>query len=180
MKAKNIIMFIAVIIVGGVLGVISKYGDVAIMGTLSRNIMSALGNLTSALFIWIAACMIIAVYSEKRMNAAINVLAFLLSMLVTYYLYSKLVVGYLAIKVVAFWGVMLIPSAILAYFIWGMRENKKLRKIVLIISAIEMVFDIFILQGADLIALLITALIFIVMLICVLFKTKKTHSTKCA
>lgn len=75
---------------------------------------------------------------------------------------------------------MLIPSAILAYFIWGMRENKKLRKIVLIISAIEMVFDIFILQGADLIALLITALIFIVMLICVLFKIKKTHSTKCA
>lgn len=81
MKAKNIIMFIAVIIVGGVLGVISKYGDVAIMGTLSGNIMSALGNLTSALFIWIAACMIIAVYSEKRMNAAINVFAFLLSSL---------------------------------------------------------------------------------------------------
>lgn len=174
MKKKEILIFILSVISGSFLGFLSKYGDVAIMGSLFGDIMSAFGNLTSAFFIWIAACAIIVLYSEKRIYSSLNVFAFLLSMLITYYLYSSLVVEYLSVRVTVFWAIMLLPSAILACIVWGMRQNKKLRNAVIALSTLEMVFDVFILQGGEPFGIMITAVLYFVLIFCIITKTKQT------
>lgn len=50
------------------------------------------------------------------------------SMLVSYYLYSKYVIGYYYSKIVWFWIIMLFITAIIGYIIINKVSNKKIEK----------------------------------------------------
>lgn len=158
-------MLLCTIAIGAILGVISKQGDVAYQGTIPRNLLSALGLVTSSYFIWIVACIIISTQSESTALAAINVFSFLASMLLTYYLYSYFVVGYLIIRVVKFWAVALIPSAALGAVVYKIKTNKLLRRTVLIIASLIMLVDMFYWQGAVPAAIMIDVILYAVLLI---------------
>lgn len=158
-------MLLCTIAIGAILGVISKQGDVAHQGTIPGNLLSALGLVTSSFFIWIVACIIISTQSESVALAAINVFSFLASMLLTYYLYSYYVVGYLIIRVVKFWAVALIPSAALGAVVYKIKTNKLLRRTVLIIASLIMLVDMFYWQGGLPAAIMIDVILYAALLI---------------
>ena len=158
-------MLLCTIAIGAILGVISKQGDVAHQGTILGNLLSALGLVTSSFFIWIVACIIISTQSESATLAAINVFSFLASMILTYYLYSHYVVGYLIIRVVKFWAVALIPSAALGAVVFNIKTNKLKRRAVLITASLIMLIELFYLQGALPAAIVIDGIIYAALLI---------------
>lgn len=158
-------MLLCTIAIGAILGVISKQGDVATQGTIPGNLLFALGLVTSGFFIWIVVCIIISTQSESATLAAINVFSFLASMLLTYYLYSYYVVGYLIIRVVKFWAVALIPSAALGAVVFNIKTNKLKRRAVLITASLIMLIEMFYLQGALPAAIVIDGIIYAALLI---------------
>ena len=164
-KKREWLMLLCTIAVGAILGVISKQGDVAIQGTILGNLLFALGLVTSGFFIWIVACIIISTQSESATLAAINVFSFLASMMLTYYLYSYYVVGYLIIRVVKFWAVALIPSAVLGAVVFNIKTNKLKRRAVLITASLIMLIEMFYLQGALPAAIVIDGIIYAALLI---------------
>ena len=164
-KKREWLMLLCTIAIGAILGVISKQGDVAHQGTIPGNLLSAIGLVTSSFFIWTVACIIISMQSERADLAAINVFSFLASMMLTYYLYSHYVVGYLIIRVVKFWAVALIPSAALGAVVYKIKTNKLLRRTVLIIASLIMLVDMFYWQGALPAAIMIDVILYVALLI---------------
>lgn len=161
---KKLPMLLIVIVIGAILGVIAKQGDVAHQGTAAGNLLYAVGLVTSGFFIWTVACIIISLKSDRAAFAAINVLGFLASMLLTYYLYSHYAVGYLVTRVVKFWALALIPSAVLSALVYKAKSNKFLRYVVLIIATLVMLVDILYWQGGVLIAIVIDLILYAVLL----------------
>ncbi|NCC60493.1 MAG: hypothetical protein EOM12_06060 [Verrucomicrobiae bacterium] len=90
---------------------------------------------------------------------------FLASMLVTYYLYSHFVVGYLVSRVVKFWAAAIIPSAVLGAVVCKIKTSKPLMRTLLHIASLIMLVDMFYWQGALPAAILIDVIAFAVLLI---------------
>ena len=163
-KKREWVVPLSTIAIGAILGVISKLGDVATQGTTLGNLLFAIGLVTSGFFIWVVACIIISTQSKNPVFAAINVFVFLASMLVTYYLYSHFVVGYLVSRVVKFWAAAIIPSAALGAVVCKIKTSKPLMRTLLIIASLIMLVDMFYWQGALPAAILIDAILFAVLL----------------
>lgn len=166
-KKREWLILLCVIATGAILGVISKQGDVAIQGTIKGNLLHAFGLVTSGLFIWIVACIIISTQSGSAAFAAINVFSFLASMILSYYLYSYYVVGYLIAGVVKFWAVALVPSAALGAVVFRTRTNKFIKCAVLITASLIMLIEMFYSQGALPAAILINVILYAALLISV-------------
>ena len=132
----------------------------------------ALGYITSGFFIWVVICTGIAFLSKTKLLSAVNILTFLVAMLLSYYLYSYFVVNYLVMRIVKFWVIMLIPSAVLGYIIWNIRTSRILRYMMIAAGTLIMIFDM-IVQGLVPIALLLYAFLYVMFLTLLLSKTKK-------
>lgn len=170
--SKRIRNSIIVVIIGIALGVLSKLGDVSTQGTLIGNIGFSFGLVSSGFTIWIFMCLLISNKSSDRKNAIINVILFLLSMLISYYIYSKFIVDYLSLRIVKFWLLMLIPSAIASYLVFDIKnKNNIFKAFALIVSVVLSVYGIIFIEGIDFYSLIFE----IVLLICIfiiIFKKK--------
>ncbi len=100
--------------IGAILGVLAKLFDIY---------TQVLGNIFSEFAIWILLGTIIAIFSDTKKQAMLNVLLFCIGMLLTYYLtahFTKAVYGWAFIKG---WTIFAFLSPIFAYFTWMSKEK---------------------------------------------------------
>ena len=168
---KNYVLAFGLAVFGIVFGILSKLGDVAIQGNVLGDILYAFGSVTSGFFIWVVVCTGISFLSKTRVLSVINILVFLIAMLLAYYMYSYFVVNYLVLKVVKFWIIMLIPSAVLGCIIWNIKTNRILKYIVLTTGTFIMIFDM-IVRGLFPIAMIIYAVLYVVFFMLTMSKSK--------
>ena len=110
---------LGVILLGFLLGILQKWID----GTGGNNLPLILqqldiGNYFGRLAIWILLGIIISVYSESALRAAINTFFFFLSMLAGYYLYCNYILGFLPRAYMMMWIVITLASFFVAYICW--------------------------------------------------------------
>lgn len=147
------------VLLGLIMGVISKAGDVAIQGTFYGALLWNIGLVTTGFLIWCLVGYFNAVSCRTLKSAMINNTAFFLSMFLAYYLYSYFIVNYFNRKIVIFWILMIIPVLIATKLIRKYKGNKKFK--VLTITAVGILFlaDVFFIQGFELISLIIEIII---------------------
>ncbi len=123
-KSNFIIFFISVVLTGFIMGVVSKYSDtVASNDGMYGAVLHSISYITTELGIWIFIASIIAMYSYKPMHAMMNSIGFFLSMLTSYYLYSRYVCGFYSTKVILYWVVIALLSSICAWIVWYGKGN---------------------------------------------------------
>ena len=171
---RNGVLTFGLIALGIVFGILSKAGDVAVQGNIFGGILYAFGSITSGFFIWVVMCTGIAILSETKRLSAVNILTFLITMLLAYYLYSHFVVNYLALSVVKFWILMLIPAAALGYITWSIKTNRILKYIVIIAGTFVMIFDI-VEQGQLPIAMIMYIILYVIFLALTILKSEKNQ-----
>ena len=171
MRNKREYMLIPILIIlGMIFGVLAKAGDVAIQGNVFGNILYSFGTVSTGIFIWVAICTVIAILSKSKLWAGMNVFLFLTVMILAYYLYSYFVVGYFVWRIVKFWLIMLIPATISGFIIWNIKTNRVLKYTVIVLGTVIMIFDMFILQGALPIAMIMDVILYVVFLVFILSK----------
>ncbi len=159
----------AVIAAGLLLGLLAKLGDVIPQGNLLWNLLSSFGRVSSSFTLWIFACLLISNLSDSRAYAAVHVALFLISMLIAYYAYSKLVVGYLSVRVVKFWLGMILPAALAGYMVHGIQRTRILKLLTAIAAAVLGIIGIVFIEGLEPYALLMEGILFL-LTGCLLFK----------
>ena len=93
---KQIIKIIFLIIIGAVIGVLSKWGDVI----AGMNFLHYFGLISSGIVLWLVIGILLLVKSETRKEFNILYFSFMTSMLISYYLFSALIVKYIYIKII--------------------------------------------------------------------------------
>ncbi len=174
---KRTVWFFSVILAGTILGVLAKIGDVIPQGNVFFNFISGFGRASSGFTLWIFACLFISNKSENRKYAVVNVTAFLLAMLISYYAYSKFVVGYLSLKIVKFWVLMIIPSAIAGYIVHGIKNRKTLKILVAVATICLGTFGIVFIEGLETYSLVIECCLLLLTGI-LLFKKGRQENNK--
>lgn len=101
-------------ILGLLLGIVSRLFDI-----YAQN----LGNVFSQMAIWILIGTIIAIYSNSKKKAMINVLPFCIGMLITYYVVAEITQGVYSQVFIIGWTVFALCSPIMAYFAWWSKEK---------------------------------------------------------
>jgi hypothetical protein len=139
---KEYVLVVCIIILGIIIGILSKVGDVSGQGSVLGDTLYAFGYVSSGFFIWVVICTIIAVIAKNQIWAGVNVFLFLTSMILSYYFYSYLIVEYLEWSIVKFWVVMLIPAAILGAIVWKIKTNQPMKFLVVILGTAIFARDI--------------------------------------
>ena len=104
-----------------------------ILGAASRLLdiyTTNLGNIFSQLAVWILLGVLISIYSDTKLKAALNILPFCLGMLVTYYAAAFLTRGVYSPVFITGWTVFALCSPIFAYFTWMAKEPGLFPKII--------------------------------------------------
>ncbi len=105
---------VSMFISGLLLGVVSRLLDI-----YTQN----LGNIFSQMAIWILIGTLIAIYSDTKKKAMLNILPFCTGMLITYYFVAFVTKGvYSNIYIIA-WTAFALLSPIMAYFAWLSKEK---------------------------------------------------------
>ena len=126
---KQVVKVVLAIVVGAIIGVLSKWGDV-IPG---ENFIHYFGLISSGAVLWLVIGILLLVKSQNKKEFNILYFVFMTSMLISYYLFSALIVKYLYIKIIVFWIALLIISIILANIIFNRRHTKLIRNLYVII-----------------------------------------------
>ncbi|MCL2150907.1 MAG: hypothetical protein FWH50_01620, partial [Coriobacteriia bacterium] len=116
--SREIAYCAAWIVAGLVLGLLAKYSDAAGLDGWPGGVLGFIADLTSGFGIWIFLAVLCSTYSQRAWSAAVVTPCFFLAMLLTYYLYSAFVVGYLNTGVVRGWLVFAFCSTAFAYLAW--------------------------------------------------------------
>lgn len=77
-----------------------------------------LGEVFSQMAVWILMGTLISIYSRTAKHAMVNVLAFCLGMLLTYYFVAALSHGVYSMEFILGWTVFALCSPVMAYFVW--------------------------------------------------------------
>ena len=88
------------------------------------------GEIFSQMAVWILMGTLISIYSGTAKQAMVNVLAFCLGMLLTYYFIAALSHGVYSAKFIIGWTVFAMCSPVMAYFAWLTKERGIFPKIV--------------------------------------------------
>ena len=120
--SKKIINSIMILILGVELGVFSKWLDNL---SLDDNIWwncildtIDLGNVFSALGVWILIAICISIYSNTCLRAGINVFLFFLGMCISYHLYTIVFAGFNPMNYMMIWYSLTLISPFLAFVCW--------------------------------------------------------------
>ena len=89
-----------------------------------------IGDIFSQIAIWILIGVLIAIYSNTKREAMLNILPFCLGMLLSYYAAAALIKKYYSWKIIAGWAAVALVSPILAYFTWMTKEKGRLPKLI--------------------------------------------------
>lgn len=172
MKNITIKSFLA-LISGIVIGILSKWGDVVPVG----NIISYFGLISSGIVLWLVIGTILIIKSKNKKEFNIIYSLFMISMLLSYYLFSALVVKYLVPKIIFFWTIMFIISLILGNIIYNKKSTNLFRILFLIASIIFLIFDTIEINGIDL-KIIILELLLVIIGLNVISKNIKNYNLK--
>ena len=122
------------IIVGLIFGFVIRMFDIY---------TEVLGNIFSSISVYILIGVLITLNSKNKWYAMINVFAFLISMLLTYYLTAYITHGVYGKSFIIGWTVFAFLSPIMAYFVYLTKNNNLFAKIIKIgILIVAVVFSI--------------------------------------
>lgn len=102
-------------------------------GALSRVLdifTQNLGNIFSQMAVWILFGTLIAIYSESKKKAMMNILPFCIGMLITYYAAAMISRGVYSSSFIISWTVFALASPVMAYFAWMAKEKGILPKVI--------------------------------------------------
>lgn len=102
-------------------------------GALSRVLdifTQNLGNIFSQMAVWILFGTLIAIYSESKKKAMMNILPFCIGMLITYYAAAIISRGVYSGSFIIGWTVFALASPVMAYFAWMAKEKGILPKVI--------------------------------------------------
>ena len=131
----NSIIFSAIL--GLILGFVAKILD----SPSIPNTISILGYIGSNWGVWIFISTLIAVYSVTPKLAATRVYIFLISLLLSYYTYTILVLELFPFKYIIFWCVIALISIIPAYILWFARGNNFVSSIIISLPISVIAFE---------------------------------------
>ena len=127
---SKIINTIVVLFLGIALGTFSKFLDfrqvelpsvlMAIDGALDVH------NFLGRFAIWVLIALCISIYSNSAIRASINVFAFFVGMVASYYLYSNYIAGFFPRSYAMIWFGFTAVSPLLAFVCWYARGKSKL------------------------------------------------------
>ena len=89
-----------------------------------------LGEIFSQMAVWILMGTLISIHSRTAKQAMVNVLAFCLGMLLTYYVVAALSHGVYSMEFIIGWTVFALCSPVMAYLAWLTKERGLFPKIV--------------------------------------------------
>ena len=172
---KQIIKIIFLIIIGAVIGVLSKWGDVI----AGMNFLHYFGLISSGIVLWLVIGILLLVKSETRKEFNILYFSFMTSMLISYYLFSALIVKYIYIKIIIFWIIMLMCSIILGNIIFNKRHTKLIRNLYIIASMILIIYDAIIINGIQMEIVIIEMMLSLITLTLINQEIKKQYLIDC-
>ena len=172
---KQIIKIIFLIIIGAVIGVLSKWGDVI----AGMNFLHYFGLISSGIVLWLVIGILLLVKSETRKEFNILYFSFMTSMLISYYLFSALIVKYIYIKIIIFWIIMLMCSIILGNIIFNKRHTKLIRNLYIIASMILIIYDAIIINGIQMEIVIIEMMLSLITLTLINKEIKKQYLIDC-
>ena len=172
---KQIIKIIFLIIIGAVIGVLSKWGDVI----AGMNFLHYFGLISSGIVLWLVIGILLLVKSETRKEFNILYFSFMTSMLISYYLFSALIVKYIYIKITIFWIIMLMCSIILGNIIFNKRHTKLIRNLYIIASMILIIYDAIIINGIQMEIVIIEMMLSLITLTLINKEIKKQYLIDC-
>ena len=119
---RKIINTVAVLFLGIALGIFSKFLDFrqAELPNVIMTIDSALDvhNFLGRFAIWVLIALCISIYSNSAKRASVNVFAFFVGMVTSYYLYSNYVAGFFPRSYAMIWFGFTMISPFLAFVCW--------------------------------------------------------------
>lgn len=126
----KIINTIAVLFLGIALGTFSKYLDFR-QAELPRVLMAIdealdIHNFLGRFAIWALIALCISIYSNSAIRASVNVFAFFVGMVASYYLYSNYIAGFFPRSYAMIWFGFTAVSPLLAFVCWYARGKSKL------------------------------------------------------
>lgn len=172
---KQIIKIIFLIIIGAVIGVLSKWGDVI----AGMNFLHYFGLISSGIVLWLVIGILLLLKSETRKEFNILYFSFMTSMLISYYLFSALIVKYIYIKIIIFWIIMLMCSIILGNIIFNKRHTKLIRNLYIIASMILIIYDAIIINGIQMEIVIIEMMLSLITLTLINKEIKKQYLIDC-
>ena len=127
---SKIINTIVVLFLGIALGTFSKYLDFrqAELPSVLMAIDGALDvhNFLGRFAIWVLIALCISIYSNSAIRASVNVFAFFVGMVASYYLYSNYIAGFFPRSYAMIWFRFTAVSPLLAFVCWYARGKSKL------------------------------------------------------
>ena len=127
---RKIINTIAVLFLGIALGTFSKFLDFrqAELPSVLMAIDGALDvhNFLGRFAIWVLIALCISIYSNSAIRASVNVFAFFVGMVASYYLYSNYIAGFFPRSYAMIWFGFTAVSPLLAFVCWYARGKSKL------------------------------------------------------
>ena len=119
---RKLINTIAILFLGIALGTFSKYLDfrqTELPGVLMAiNGVLDIGNFLGRFAIWILIALCISIYSNSAIRASINVFAFFIGMVASYYLYSNYIAGFFPRSYAVIWFGFTAVSPLLSFACW--------------------------------------------------------------
>ena len=126
---RKIINTIAVLFLGIALGTFSKFLDFrqAELPSVLMAIDGALDvhNFLGRFAIWVLIALCISIYSNSAIRASINVFAFFIGMVASYYLYSNYIAGFFPRSYAMIWFGFTMISPFLAFVCWYAKGEKQ-------------------------------------------------------
>ena len=127
---RKIINTIAVLFLGIALGTFSKFLDFrqAELPCVLMAIDEAfdIHNFLGRFAIWVLIALCISIYSNSAIRASVNVFAFFVGMVASYYLYSNYIAGFFPRSYAMIWFGFTAVSPLLAFVCWYARGKSKL------------------------------------------------------
>jgi len=156
-KTKSIIAPIILLLLGVVLGIVSKLLDIH-----TQN----LGNIFSQMSIWILFGTLISIFSKTKGKAALNVFVFCIGMLITYYITAELANSVYSMTFIYRWAAFSICSPMFAVLTWMTKEKGVLGKIISFgVLFVTLTVSVFVFDGPrvyDIVILLVLAYVLFV------------------
>ena len=121
---KQVAITLGIILLGAILGILQKWLDNIPSNSLPAILQQLdVTNYFGRLAIWILLAMVISIYAESPLRAAINTFFFLISMVTGYYLYCNYVLGFLPKNYMLIWIGFSFVSFFMAYICWYAKGN---------------------------------------------------------
>ena len=167
---NTIIKSVLAVVFGIVIGIFSKWGDV-IPGD---NLIKYFGWISTGVIIWLVIGSFLIIKTKYRKEFSIVYSLFMISMLISYYVFSLLVVKYLVQKIIIFWIIMFIGSLILGNIIYDKKKTNMFRILFILASIIFLIYDAIEINGINLIAIIPEVLMVVYILIITSKSIKET------